>query len=73
MYNFGHSFLDAFYYAADGNFQARQKSKPLDENDTPLSMGAMYYAHEKDVAELEKNLPPPPVKEVSPAWPGKDS
>lgn len=30
-------FLDALYYAIDGNFHAKLKDKPMDEDDLPLS------------------------------------
>ncbi|KAI0050260.1 hypothetical protein FA95DRAFT_1454082, partial [Auriscalpium vulgare] len=51
-------FLDAMYYATDGNFHLNQKIKPMDMADTPLTMGAAYFAHEGDYAKFLPRVPP---------------
>ncbi|TCD62264.1 hypothetical protein EIP91_007122 [Steccherinum ochraceum] len=39
-------FLDAFFYAKDGNFRSNQKQKDMDPLDFPLTKGAAYFANE---------------------------
>ena len=41
-------YLDALFYAIDGNYHQHQRKKPLDPNDFPMTMGAAYFANEKD-------------------------
>ena len=53
-----------FFYTIDGNFQASQKLKPMDETDYPLTTGAASYANEVDYEVYRANLPPR-SKEVS--------
>ena len=53
-----------FFYTIDGNFQASQKLKPMDETDYPLTTGAASYANEVDYEVYRANLPPR-TKEVS--------
>ena len=57
-------FLDMFFYTIDGNFQASQKLKPMDETDYLLTTGASTYANEVDYEIYRTNLPPR-GKEVS--------
>lgn len=51
------------FYTIDGNFQASQKYKPMDETDYPLTTGAGSYADERDYEIYRKQLGPP-KKEV---------
>lgn len=51
-------FLDALFYAVDGNFHANLKKNPLDEDDVPLSKGAAYFADEDAFAEFIETLGP---------------
>ena len=51
-------FMDALFYAVDGNFHATLKHKRSDEDDTPLSMGAGYFANEKAFAAYKETLGP---------------
>ncbi|KAI0037532.1 hypothetical protein FA95DRAFT_1467291, partial [Auriscalpium vulgare] len=51
-------FLDALYYATDGNFHLNQKIKPMDKADFPLTMGAAYFAHEEDYSKFLGRVPP---------------
>ena len=51
------------FYTIDGNFQASQKYKPMDETDYPLTTGAGSYADERDYEVYCKQLGPP-KKEV---------
>ncbi|RDX46393.1 hypothetical protein OH76DRAFT_1356133 [Lentinus brumalis] len=46
----GEEFLDALFHTCDGNFQQNQKMKPMDEEDLPLTLGACFYADERDFA-----------------------
>ena len=55
------------FYTIDGNFQASQKYKPMDESDYPLSTGAGSYADERDYEVYRKQLGPP-GKEVRIAY-----
>ncbi|KAI0735656.1 hypothetical protein C8Q76DRAFT_611678 [Earliella scabrosa] len=41
-------YLDALYYAIDGNYHQHQRKKPLDPNDFALTLGAAYFANEQD-------------------------
>ena len=41
-------YLDALFYAIDGNYHQHQRKKPLDPNDFPMTMGAAYFANERD-------------------------
>ncbi|KAI0043375.1 hypothetical protein FA95DRAFT_1498735 [Auriscalpium vulgare] len=58
-------FLDAMYYATDGNFHLNQKIKPMDMADSPLTMGAAYFANEADYAQFLPRVPPKKEPEVS--------
>ena len=51
-------FLDALFYAIDGNFHSNQKDKLSDPDDVPLSSGAGYFADEKMFAAYSKKLGP---------------
>lgn len=52
-------FLDALFYAIDGNFHANLKgNKRIDEDDFPLSKGAAYFANEDAFAAFSATLPP---------------
>ena len=51
------------FYTIDGNFQASQKYKPMDETDYSLSTGAGSYADERDY-EVYRTQLGPPGKEV---------
>ncbi|KAJ3557540.1 hypothetical protein NM688_g1418 [Phlebia brevispora] len=51
-------YLDWFFYAVDGNFVSNQKEKRRDLNDFPLSMGAAYFAHERETAKYIASLGP---------------
>ena len=51
-------FLDALFYAIDGNFHANLKEKALDEDDFPLSKGAGFFAHEDAVEKYLEELGP---------------
>lgn len=59
-----HRFLDALFYAVDGNFHANLKDKPLDDDDVPLSKGAGYFVDE-DVCEQYTSTLGPLGSEVS--------
>ena len=50
--------MDALFYAVDGNFHATLKHKRSDEDDTPLSMGAGYFANEEAFAAYKETLGP---------------
>ena len=52
-------FLDALYFAIDGNFHASMKDKKRDEDDVPLDMGAGYFANEEAFAAFRESLGPP--------------
>ncbi|KAI0711729.1 hypothetical protein C8Q76DRAFT_623155 [Earliella scabrosa] len=41
-------YLDALFYAIDGNYHQHQRKKPLDPNDFALTAGAAYFANEAD-------------------------
>ena len=58
MYDAVCRFLDALFYAVDGNFQANMKEKPHDAEDTPLSKGAGYFADEAAFAAFAETLGP---------------
>lgn len=49
-------FMDALFYAIDGNFHNNQKEKLFDPDDVPLSSGADYFADEKMFAAYSKTL-----------------
>ncbi|KAI0346486.1 hypothetical protein BDW22DRAFT_1462017 [Trametopsis cervina] len=49
--------LDALYYAIDGNFTLNLKDKGTDPADFPLTLGAGYFANEKDSAAYFSNMP----------------
>lgn len=51
-------FMDALFYAVDGNFHANMKEKPHDVEDTPLSKGAGYFADEDAFAAFAETLGP---------------
>ncbi|GJE98479.1 hypothetical protein PsYK624_147110 [Phanerochaete sordida] len=51
-------FLDALFYAVDGNFHANLKDKRMDHEDFPLSKGAAYFADETAFAAFSEKLPP---------------
>ncbi|RDX45950.1 hypothetical protein OH76DRAFT_1356862, partial [Lentinus brumalis] len=49
----GQEFIDALFHTTDGNFQQNQKMKPLDPDDVALTMGACFFANEKDFATYQ--------------------
>ncbi|EKM57428.1 uncharacterized protein PHACADRAFT_192577 [Phanerochaete carnosa HHB-10118-sp] len=51
-------FLDALFYAIDGNFHVNLKDKRMDIEDFPLSKGAAYFADEDAFAGFSAKLPP---------------
>lgn len=57
------SYVDAMFYAIDGNYVSNQKDKKRDLEDFPLTMGAGYWVDEKDV-EVFKQKQGPFVVEV---------
>ncbi|GJE92976.1 hypothetical protein PsYK624_091350 [Phanerochaete sordida] len=54
----GLRFLDALFYAIDGNFHANLRDKPMDLEDVPLSQGAAYFADEEAFAAYQEHLGP---------------
>ncbi|KAI0706563.1 hypothetical protein C8Q76DRAFT_630169 [Earliella scabrosa] len=42
------SYLDALFYAIDGNYHQHQRKKPTDPNDFPFTKNAAYFANEDD-------------------------
>lgn len=46
-------YLDALFYAVDGNFHQNQKEKATDPNDFPLTEGAAYFANESDFKKYQ--------------------
>ena len=62
---FARRYLDALFYAIDGNYHQHSRKKPTDPNDFPFTKGAAYFANEDDYrkyVELMGDVPP----EVSP-------
>ncbi|KAI0340954.1 hypothetical protein BDW22DRAFT_1485896 [Trametopsis cervina] len=49
--------LDALYYAIDGNYTLNLKDKGTDPADFPLTLGAAYFANEKDSAAYFSQMP----------------
>ncbi|KAI0744400.1 hypothetical protein C8Q76DRAFT_604248 [Earliella scabrosa] len=43
-----YAYLDALFYAIDGNYHQHQRKKRMDPNDFALSLGAAYFANELD-------------------------
>ena len=41
-------YIDALFYAIDGNYHQHQRKKPMDKNDLPFTMNAAYYTNERD-------------------------
>jgi hypothetical protein len=48
--------MDALMHAVDGNFVNNLKDKNVDPHDVPLTMGAAYFANEKEFAEYQNIL-----------------
>lgn len=46
------------FFAIDGNFVNNRKAKKSDPNDFPLTLGASYFANEKDTKQYLKTLGP---------------
>ena len=51
-------FLDALFHTVDGNFHQKQKRKPMDEEDLPLTLGSAYYVNEVGFARFQASLKP---------------
>ena len=55
------SYLDALFYAIDGNYHQHQRKKPSDPHDFPLTKNAAYFANEDDYdkyVRLMGDVPP---------------
>lgn len=50
------SYIHGLHYTKDGNFNLSQHDKKMDLQDTPLTDGTMYYAHEKDYEEYKAQM-----------------
>ena len=76
MLNLRHRFLDALFYAIDGNFHATLKDKRSDPDDFPLSKGSAYFADEDAFKAFAAKLPPlgPDVRQpyLIDSWRGID-
>ena len=59
-------FRNWFHTTSDGNFHATDKNKLIDQTDFPLTLGAAYFADERDYKVFVTHAKP--QKEVSYAW-----
>lgn len=46
------------FFAIDGNFVNNQKKKKSDPNDFPLTLGAAYFANEREMKQYLAGLGP---------------
>ncbi|KAI0656991.1 hypothetical protein C8Q70DRAFT_1046552 [Cubamyces menziesii] len=53
-------YMDALFYSVDGNFRQKQREKPMDYNDIPLTEGAAYFVDAGDLSVYMRKIGPAP-------------